>query len=172
MVQVPDGGELDCGLVMAKKRRNSPRYPQYPAVVRSHPPTARGSTSGATEITGSWDISGPSPESTTAPPLGASGSSTGYASTASGLAAELLHGKRPINLPLLCAALVALWFSGVTWLFLQDNAANRLSDWSAVWWFMQKAGVLTLFGFVAVVVVIQIVKFHNRVVTPPSERSN
>lgn len=62
---------------------------------------------------------------------------------------KFLHGEIRIPPKTIWLILTLLWFGFISWLYLQDNQANRISNISGVKWFCVKAAIYS--GFYIIV---------------------
>jgi len=79
-----------------------------------------------------------------------------YAKGSAELIDKFLHGKVHVTPKTVWLILTLLWFGIISWLYLQDNQLNRISDITGLMWFGVKAGLYTG-GYVLLSIVIYLI---------------
>lgn len=127
-----------------KTRRKTPvKQTQLATSLPSIHPDATLGPESALEATGDYWVGR---ETTSAPNVGEKDKDETQGEFAKGSAElfdKFLHGKVNITPKTVWLILTILWFGFISWLYLQDNQLNRISDISGLKWFGVKSGFYT-----------------------------
>lgn len=75
---------------------------------------------------------------------------------------DIIQGSTRIRTIRLLILLPIVWVVLEAWLFIQDNAANRLLDWQGIKWFGAKFLVTTVFLFIVSILIVIISVIENK----------
>lgn len=128
---------------MVKKSRRDirPRQKQLATSMPEVPPDATLGPESSLESTGDYWIGR---ETTNAPQVGEEEEKAApYAKGSAELFDKFLHGGIRFRPKTIWLMLTLLWFGFISWLYLQDNQTNRISDINGIKWFAVKAGLYT-----------------------------
>lgn len=144
-----------------KKRRSSMGMARQQPAAKSLAPLPNITSGPGTSqelTTGSWIVG----DATNAPEIGEPEPAEGYASTTPELVDKILHGRRPLGLPIVISILVLAWFGFLSWLFLQDNSGGKLDSVAGLKVFGIKAGAYTALAIVVGIAIVGIGSWHNK----------